>query len=148
MGRRAGRYVIRDGVKRPHWPRNKELGTPLTATIISGIQKTNTDKTGPPAAVLRRAREPKVSDPKHDGNYRIISKCSALRQVIQRYLDRILRTYHQVNSAQQDFRNSPECRVLVGGCLQDVKEKKPTIAMVLLDIKRAFGEIPICCLEI
>ena len=117
----------------------------VMATILLGM---NAKEEQVLPAVLQLARTVllhKGGDVTDANNYRPISICSVLRRVVERFVDHHLRRYVQVSPIQQGFTSAPGTHVnasIVGSVLKKAQAEKSTVVIVLLDIKRAFEEIP------
>ena len=121
----------------------------VLAVIATVLLEMNVREERPLPFVLRAARTvllPKGGDVKDPNNYRPISICSVLRRVVERFLDRHLRRFVPVSQFQQGFTKSPGTHVnasIVGSVLRRAQTEKSDVIVVLLDIKRAFEEVPL-----
>ena len=87
----------------------------------------------------------KGGDPADPSNYRPITIYPIVRRVIEKVLDRHLRSQVQLNVNQRGFVNGmPGCHVnarLLNECMLDAKKNKSNCAVVFLDISKAFDRI-------
>ena len=77
-------------------------------------------------------------------NFRPITICSVVRRVIERALDKRLRTYVNFNPHQRGFTSSPGTIIntsLLRSILMSAKLKKCNATLVFLDIRKAFDNI-------
>ena len=77
-------------------------------------------------------------------NWRPITICSVLRRVIERVLDRRLREFVNFNPNQRGFNKTSGTHIntaLLDCILHEAKVNKTTVAIVFLDIKKAFDNI-------
>jgi Reverse transcriptase (RNA-dependent DNA polymerase) len=83
----------------------------------------------------------KSGDTQDPSNWRPISICSMLRRIIERVLDKKLRSYVQFSQHQRGFVNSPGCHIntsIVNAVFRRAKKMKCDVYVAFLDIVKAF----------
>lgn len=86
----------------------------------------------------------KSGDPSDLSNWRPITICSILRRVIERILDRRLRSFITLSESQRGFTNSPGCLIntsILSSILSSAKQRKKSVSLVFLDIRKAFDNV-------
>ena len=86
----------------------------------------------------------KDGDKQDPNNWRPITIFSVLRRVIERALDKLVRSYVSLNEHQRGFTNTPGSYInvsIVGAILEKLKKRKESATLVFLDISKAFDNI-------
>lgn len=77
-------------------------------------------------------------------NWRPLTICSILRRIIEKVLDKHLRSYLIVSKTQTGFTNQSGTFInttILSAALNSAKAKKDTLVIVLLDIRQAYDKI-------
>ena len=84
-------------------------------------------------------------DVKKISSWRPITIYSVIRRIIEKVLDKLLRSQIEINHNQRGFMsNIAGCHInskIINGCLNDAKQKKRNCVIAFLDISQAFDRI-------
>ena len=86
----------------------------------------------------------KSGDKNDPNNWRPISISSILRRIIERVLEKRLRSYINLSSNQRGFSVSPGCHInssIINGLLKRAKTSKMDMVVIFLDIMKAFDYV-------